>query len=187
MNKDKKENRSFLHAILMLIRTPEYITTLIARFMGPTWGLPGADRTQVGPMWATWTLLSGHIIIWRFCDILHLIIYIGLYRACYFASIIIAIGFLSLQWRHNERDGVSNYQPHDCLFNRLFRRRSKKTSKLRVTGLFRGAFTGDRWFPTQRASNAENVSIWWRHHVMQSFGVNRLPKSFQPVRGLYAF
>ena len=26
--------------------------TLIARFMGPTWGLPGADRTQVGPMWA---------------------------------------------------------------------------------------------------------------------------------------
>ena len=33
--------------------------TLIARFMGPTWGLSGADRTQVGPMLATWTLLSG--------------------------------------------------------------------------------------------------------------------------------
>ena len=33
--------------------------TLIARFMGPTWGLHGADRTQVGPRWATWTLLSG--------------------------------------------------------------------------------------------------------------------------------
>ena len=43
-----------------------------------------------------------------------------------------------LQWRHNERDGVSNHQPHDCLLNRLFRRRSKKTSKLRVTGLWRG-------------------------------------------------
>ena len=26
-------------------------------------------------------------------------------------------------------------QPHDCLLNRLFRRKSKKTSKLRVTGL----------------------------------------------------
>ena len=24
---------------------------------------------------------------------------------------------------------------------------------------------GDRWFPSQRASNAENVSIWWRHHA----------------------
>ena len=32
----------------------------------------------------------------------------------------------SLHWRHDEHDGVSNYQPHDCLLNRLFRCRSKK-------------------------------------------------------------
>ena len=67
----------------------------------------------------------------------------------------------TLQWRHNGRDSVSNHQPHDCLLNRLFRRRSKKTSKLRVTGLCGG--TGE--FPAQMASNAENVSIWWRHHA----------------------
>ena len=30
-----------------------------SRFMGPTWDPPGADRTQVGPLWATWKLLSG--------------------------------------------------------------------------------------------------------------------------------
>ena len=42
---------------------------------------------------------------------------------------------LSLQWRHNERDSVSNHQPRECLVSRLIRRRSKKTSKLRVTGL----------------------------------------------------
>ena len=41
----------------------------------------------------------------------------------------------TLHWRHNDHDGVSNHQPHGCLLNRLFRRRSKKTSKLRVTGL----------------------------------------------------
>ena len=41
----------------------------------------------------------------------------------------------SLQWRHNDNDGVSNHQPHGCLLNRLFRRRTKKTAKLRVTGL----------------------------------------------------
>ena len=41
----------------------------------------------------------------------------------------------SLQLRHNGCDGVSNHQPHHCLLNRLFRRRWKKTSKLRVTGL----------------------------------------------------
>ena len=45
---------------------------------------------------------------------------------------------MSLQWRHNGRDGISNHQPHDCLLNRLFRRRSKKTSKFRVTGLCAG-------------------------------------------------
>ena len=42
--------------------------------------------------------------------------------------------FVSLQWRHYGRDGVSNHQPHHCLFNRLFRRWSKKTSKFRITG-----------------------------------------------------
>ena len=40
-----------------------------------------------------------------------------------------------LQWCHNDHDGASNHQPHDCLLNRLFRRRSKKTLKLSVTGL----------------------------------------------------
>ena len=72
----------------------------------------------------------------------------------------------SLQWRHNERDGVSNHRHLDCLFNCVFRRRSKKTSKLRVTGPLWGEFTGDWWIPVQGASNAENVSIWWRHHVV---------------------
>ena len=41
----------------------------------------------------------------------------------------------ALQWRHNGHDSISNHQPQDCLLNRSFRRRSKKTSKLRVTGL----------------------------------------------------
>ena len=78
----------------------------------------------------------------------------------------------SLQWRHNDHNSVSNHQPPGCLLNRLFRRRSKKTSKLRVTGLCvgnspgTGTGTGTGEFPAQRASNAENVSIWWRHHVI---------------------
>ena len=68
----------------------------------------------------------------------------------------------SLQWRHNDRDGVSNHQPHVRLLNRLFRGRSKKTSKLRVTGLCAGNSPVTGEFPAQKASNAENVSIWWR-------------------------
>ena len=73
--------------------------------------------------------------------------------------------FPRLQWRHIECDGVSNHQPHDCLLNRLFRLRPKKTSKLCVTGLCAGNSPVTGEFPAQRASNAENVSIWWRHHV----------------------
>ena len=80
-------------------------------------------------------------------------------------------GTLSLQWRHNEHDGLWNPQPHDCLLNRLFRSRSKKTSKLRGTGLCEqnSPMTGE--FPAQRASNAENASIWWRHHVLPTASV----------------
>ena len=49
---------------------------------------------------------------------------------------------MALHWRHNDHGGVSNHQPHGCLFNRLFWRRSKKTSKLRVTGLCVGNLPG---------------------------------------------
>ena len=50
--------------------------------------------------------------------------------------------FAALRWRHNGPDSVSNHQPHHCLLNCLFRRRSKKTSKLRVTGLCVGNSPG---------------------------------------------
>ena len=36
------------------------LISLITRYMGPTWGPPGADRTQVGTMLAPWILLSGY-------------------------------------------------------------------------------------------------------------------------------
>ena len=71
---------------------------------------------------------------------------------------------IALQWRHNGHDGVSNHQPCQCLLTRLFRYRSKKTSKLRVTGLGAGNSPVTDEFPAQMPSNAENVSIWWRHH-----------------------
>ena len=78
----------------------------------------------------------------------------------------ICVRLLSVQWRRNERDWVSNHQPHDCLLSRLFRRRWKKKSNPRVTGLCAGNSPVTGEFPTQRASiNAENVSIWLCHHV----------------------
>ena len=55
----------------------------------------------------------------------------------YIDEIVLLTG-LALQCRHNEHDSVSNHRRLDCLFNRLFRRRSKKTAKLCVTGVCEG-------------------------------------------------
>ena len=62
-----------------------------------------------------------------------------------------------------------------CLFNRLFRRISKKTSKLRFTGLMGENSPVTAGFPSQRASNAENISIWWRHHDMKALLKDQAP------------
>ena len=88
------------------------------------------------------------------------------YRATYGVclQLIFIIIIDALQWRHNEHDGVSNHQPHECLRNPSFMRRSKKTSKLRITDHCEGNSPVTGEFPAQRASNAENVSIWLRHH-----------------------
>ena len=71
---------------------------------------------------------------------------------------------IPLQGGHNKRDGVSNHRRLDCLLNRLFRCRPKKTSKPCAR-----EFTGE--FPAHKASNAENVSIWWRHHVRGTMSI----------------
>ena len=81
----------------------------------------------------------------------------------------------SLQWRHNEHNGKLNHRRLDGLHNR-FRRRSKK-AKLRVTGLCEGNSPVTGEFPSQRVSNAENVSIWWRHREPVWSGFNVLQRS----------
>ena len=81
-------------------------------------------------------------------------------------------GVNPLKWRHNERDGVSNHQPHDCLLNLLFRGKEKNNNNKKPQQNIKAPrhwplcgdspVTGE--FPAEMASNAENVSIWWRHH-----------------------
>ena len=66
----------------------------------------------------------------------------------------------TLQWRHNKRNGASNRRRLDCLLNRLLRRRWKKTSKLRVTGLCErnSPVTGE--FTSRRTSFHLMTSSW---------------------------
>ena len=73
----------------------------------------------------------------------------------------------SLQWPHNGRDSVLNHQPHDCLLNGLFRRRSKKHESSASLAFVQGIHRGPVNSPAQMASYAENVSIWWRQYVLE--------------------
>ena len=51
------------------------------------------------------------------------------------------------------------------VYSTIYLGRSKKTAKLRVTGLCEGNLPVTGEFPAQKVSNTEDVSIWWRHHV----------------------
>ena len=77
-----------------------------------------------------------------------------------------------LRWRHNGRDGAWNHQPLFTLSLSLFTLFTLSFILVQIKENIKASrhwplwaeFTGDRWIPHTMASNAENVSIWWRHH-----------------------
>ena len=87
----------------------------------------------------------------------------------------------ALQWRHNERDDVSNHQRLDCLLHCSFRRRSKKTSKLRVTGRCKGNSPVIGEFHVPRASNAVKCF----HFIMWSRIIKNILFAWSPVNNTF--
>ena len=69
-------------------------------------------------------------------------IYIFMWKNCLMPADLLRPRPSPLQWRHNGRYGRPNHRRVDCLFNRLFRRRLQKKSKLRVTVLCEGNSPG---------------------------------------------
>ena len=152
----------------MLRSFQDYLATKIAANALTPFQIPGNQKPQYwlcrmcpcfpnGPVYNPIKYATGCIpILWSLYEFLFLVA--AFYQCAHILQ--------PLPWRHNERDGVSN---HRRLYCRLFRCRSKrKTSKLRVTGLCEGNSPVTGEFPTQRASNTEIVSIWWRHHGIVS-------------------
>ena len=135
-------------------------------------------------IWANNRIHYDLIVVWPNADPVHRHIYVALGEMSWFESNAVRFCFeqtsaedahnkqvqlyrpscVTLEWRHNGHNGVSNHQPHDCLLNHLFSHRSKKTSKACVTGLCDGNSVVTGEFPAQRASNMEKASIWWHHH-----------------------
>ena len=159
----------------------------IATFMGPTWGPPGSCRPQMGPMVAPWILLSGlfafnHIKIST--------------SSLLISDILPTVKPSANYYKHNTNPWYelktkrypifSHVGPHvwsiylenelHIIYNKFIFvwqialvSRSKGNIMLRVTGLCAGnsPMTGE--FPAQRSSNAQNDSIWWRHHAFTYF------------------
>ena len=103
----------------------------------------------------SWHILAGDT---------HLLFSVSLLSVCCWRLL------LSLQWRHNWHDSVSNHQPHDCLHDHIFRRSSKKISNLRVTGLCAGNSPGNsqhKWPVTRKMFPFDDVIMisderYWR-------------------------
>ena len=107
------------------------------------------------------------------CDRRHFNFYRGLTELCFLGSNWQKATFDQVVMRRRRGDNITatsqwarwhlKSPASRCFLNRLFRRTSKKTSKLRVTGLCarNSPVTGE--FAAQKASNTGNVSIWWRH------------------------
>ena len=74
---------------------------------------------------------------------------------------------LTLRWRHNGRDRVSNHQPRRSLLNR-FKAQIKENIKIPRHWPLCGEFTGGRWIPRTNGQWRGNVSIWWRHHELNT-------------------
>ena len=92
----------------------------------------------------------------------------------------------SFQWRHNGRGSVSNHQSHYCLLNRLFRRRSNKTSKLRITGLCAGnspVNSPHKWPVTRRMFPFNDVIMSYLHLKYSSTE----PSNFWALRKLWTY
>ena len=101
---------------------------------------------------------------------------------------------ISLQWRHNGCDGVSDHQPHYCLLHHLFGSKSKKTSNLRATGLCTGnsplpVNSPHKWPVTRKmfhlmTSSYHGVVIVYKYHLLTVTPPPSLPHQPHPLHRL---
>ena len=83
----------------------------------------------------------------------------------------------------NDRHGYSNCRSIECLFNRLFRLTTNEHQMSVLLGLCEGNPPVTSGFPSQRASKAENVSIWWRYNMSSTlYDIWHGIKLLQPKR-----
>ena len=95
----------------------------------------------------------------------------------------------SLRWRRNGRESVSNHEPHNCLLNRSFRRRSKKTSNSAslafVRGFHRGPVNSPHKWPVTPKCFHLMTSSWWQRNLYHLLDFNEVVAVARPKHLLW--
>ena len=81
---------------------------------------------------------------------------------------------------------VSIHRPLSCLFN-SYADPHQRNIKIRITAPLWEEFTGDGDLPAQRASKAENASIWWRYHVFLGSNYQTTIEARKPLTKIKLF
>ena len=92
----------------------------------------------------------------------------------------------TLQWRHNERDGVSNHQPHDCLLKRAHRRKYQSSASLAfVRGIHRWLVNSPhKWPVSQKMFPFDDaITLPWRrsHSIWMSVRTQLSPIEYTMI------
>ena len=144
--------------------TPKHTQSLITRFMWPTWGPPGSCRPQVGPMLATWTLLSG-ILVHQYMPYNMLMVYVVL---CF---VVVIISYIEIYCKY-----LLIHLLQDCIIASLalgnyvictspwWRHQMETFSALLALCAWNSPVTGE--FPSQRP-------VTWSFDVFFDLGQNK--------------
>ena len=155
------------------------MTSQIAKFMGPIWGPPGSCWPQTGPISAPWTGMYTHISSNHSNQVTSRVS-INLCKAISQQLFTVLNHFIGTDFFHDATD-QSHY--NDVTMSAMAsqitsvsiicsnvcsdadQRKHQSSASLALCA-GNSPVTGE--FPAQRASyNAENVSVWWRHHGAQ--------------------
>ena len=88
--------------------------------------------------------------------------------------------YLSLKWRNNERHCHSNHRRRDFCSTICSRAHQRKHWNPALLAFVRGNPPVNSGFPTQRASNAENVYMLWHLHATTHFEKTHCEKMVIP-------
>ena len=119
------------HAMYNKRRSKHLNVSSAVRYKAVNFSLNVRNRHKISCQWV-WSVLWVSRVL---CVSIHCLTYVWVLWLYGVSKWISKQGMASFQWRYNERDSVSNHRRLDCLLNRLITRRSKKTLKIRVTGL----------------------------------------------------